>query len=100
MSTFLSPVSKLLRFFQKSRDQWKAKCREAKQQVKSLKIRLAKMKASRDRWKQRARQPWVVGRSASAETSEPTIKNAAAGPACPSSRRRRSLSAAGATGGR
>ena len=89
MGSFLSPVSKLMPFFQKSRDKWKAKCRESKKEVKSLKIRLAKMKASRDLWKQRARQS--VGEIASA-ASEPTIKNPASGPTGPSSRRCRSLS--------
>jgi hypothetical protein len=48
---FLSPISKLLRFFHRSRDQWKAKCKAAKQENKSLKYRLAKMTESRDRWK-------------------------------------------------
>jgi hypothetical protein len=98
MSSFLSPASKLLRFFQKSRDKWKAKCRQSKKEVKSLKIRLAKMKASRDRWKQRAQQS--VEAIASAETGEPTIKNPASGPSGPSSRRCRSLSTAGAASSR
>ena len=48
---YKSPIKKLVRFFEKSRDQWKAKCQAAKQEKKSLKIRLAKMKESRDRWK-------------------------------------------------
>jgi hypothetical protein len=52
---YRSPVSKLLRFFQRSRDQWKSKCQVAKQENKSLKVRLAKMKESRDRWKAKAR---------------------------------------------
>jgi hypothetical protein len=41
----------LLRFFCRSRDQWKAKCKEAKRENKSLKYRLAVMTESRDRWK-------------------------------------------------
>jgi len=96
---FLSPVSKLLRFFCKSRDQWKAKCKVAKKEVNSLKIRLAAMKASRDRWKQRAREPVAVAGIASAQTNEPTTKNAAACPAYPSPRRR-NLAAAGSRRGR
>lgn len=51
---YRSPVSKLLRFFRRSRDQWKSKCKVAKQENKSLKIRLAKMTKSRDRWKAKA----------------------------------------------
>jgi hypothetical protein len=52
---FRSPVSKLLRFFHRSRDKWKAKCKAAKRENKSLKYRLAKMTESRDRWKAEVR---------------------------------------------
>jgi hypothetical protein len=52
---YRSPISKLLRFFRRSRDQWKAKCQAAKKENKSLKIRLAKMKESRDRWRAKAK---------------------------------------------
>ena len=52
--SFRSPLKKLLRFFHRSRDQWKEKCKEAKRQNKSLRICLAKMKEKRDRWKTRA----------------------------------------------
>jgi len=34
--TYKSPVRKLARFFEKSRDQWKAKCLEAKATAKGL----------------------------------------------------------------
>ena len=37
---YRSPISKLLRFFCGSRDKWKAKCKEAKRENKSLKYRL------------------------------------------------------------
>lgn len=53
--SYRSPVAKLLRFFCRSRDQWKDKCKTAKRENKSLKTRLAKMKESRDRWKAEAR---------------------------------------------
>ncbi len=52
---FISPISKLLRFFRRSRDQWKAKCKAAKRENKSLKYRLAKMTENRDRWKAEVR---------------------------------------------
>jgi len=52
---YRSPVSKLLRFFRQSRDNWKGKCKAAKRENKSLKTRLAKMTESRDRWKAQAR---------------------------------------------
>ena len=51
---FLSPLAKLVTFFQQSRDKWKEKCKAAKRQNKSLKLCLAKMKESRNRWKDRA----------------------------------------------
>lgn len=53
---YRSPVPKLLRFFCRSRDQWKEKCQKAKQENNSLKIRLAAMKESRDRWKDKAKE--------------------------------------------
>lgn len=53
--SYRSPIAKLLRFFRRSRDQWKDKCRTAKRENKSLKTRLVKMKESRDRWKAEAR---------------------------------------------
>ena len=52
---YRSPISKLVRFFRRSRDNWKSKCKVAKRENKSLKTRLAKMKESRDRWKAQAR---------------------------------------------
>ena len=61
--SYRSPVSKLLPFFRKSRNKWKAKCKAAKRENKSLKTRLAKMKESRDRWKTKARD-LKEGRSA------------------------------------
>ena len=48
---FRSPISKLLRFFCRSRDKWNAKCKAAKRENKSLKYRLAVMMESRNRWK-------------------------------------------------
>jgi hypothetical protein len=51
---YRSPISKLLRFFLGSRDKWKAKCKAAKRENKSLKYCLAKMRENRDRWKAEA----------------------------------------------
>jgi uncharacterized protein YdaU (DUF1376 family) len=53
---FRSPTSKLVAFFERSRDGWRQKCKEVRKQLKSLKIRHAKLKASRDYWKRKARQ--------------------------------------------
>lgn len=52
--SYRSPLTKLVNFFQRSRDKWKEKCKTAKRENKSLKQCLAKMKESRDRWKARA----------------------------------------------
>jgi hypothetical protein len=53
---YTSPVSKLARFFEKSRDQWKAKCREAKRMLKRLKSRNRFLQKSRDQWRQKAQR--------------------------------------------
>jgi len=53
---YKSPVRKLARFFEKSRDQWKAKCRAAKTMVKRLKSRVRFLEESRERWKKRAKE--------------------------------------------
>ena len=54
-SSYKSPTYKLLAFFEKSRDKWKAKCLEAKRENRSLKYCLTKMTEKRDRWKAKAR---------------------------------------------
>jgi hypothetical protein len=74
---YRSPISNLLRFFCRSRDKWKAKCKEAKRENKSLKYRLAKMTESRDRWKAEVR---CLRRSVPEETAqggEEPLKNRA-----------------------
>lgn len=53
---YKSSVRKLARFFEKSRDQWKVKCREAKATIKYLKNRVRFLEESRDRWKIRAQE--------------------------------------------
>ena len=53
---YRSPARKLLSFFPKSRDKWKAKCMEAKRENRSLKYCLAKMTEKRDRWKAKTRE--------------------------------------------
>jgi hypothetical protein len=53
---YKSPVRKLAHFFEKSRDQWKAKCREAKRMIRLLKSRICFLEKSRDRWRQRAKE--------------------------------------------
>jgi len=53
---YKSPVRKLARFFEKSRDQWKAKCREAKTTIKYLKNRVRFLEESREHWKSQAQE--------------------------------------------
>jgi hypothetical protein len=55
-SSYRSPLRKLLRFFSGSRDRWKAKCKEAKRENKSLKYRLSVMTENRNRWKAEVRR--------------------------------------------
>ena len=53
---FTSPLRKLVRFFQKSRDAWKAKCQEAKKNCKKLSNQTRAVEKSRDHWKEVARR--------------------------------------------
>lgn len=50
---YKSPQRKLVRFFAKSRDQWKGKCRVAKAGLKTLKKKLQRGEARHQRWKSR-----------------------------------------------
>jgi hypothetical protein len=74
---YRSPISKLLRFFCGSRDKWKAKCKAAKRENKSLKYCLAKMKESRDRWKSQARDAVKNAQVEVASVEEETAKKPA-----------------------
>jgi hypothetical protein len=69
---YKSPVRKLARFFERSRDQWKAKCREAKETIKYLKKRGHFLEESRDRWKSRAQE--LEARVKQMETTERELK--------------------------
>jgi hypothetical protein len=51
---FKSPVRVLAAFFQKSRDNWKQKCMEAKAELKRWKVRGADVGKSRDAWRSKA----------------------------------------------
>ncbi len=54
--TYKSPIRKLVRFFEKSRDQWKAKCLEAKATAKGLKHRIGYLEQSKMEWKTKAKE--------------------------------------------
>jgi hypothetical protein len=51
---YSSPTYKLLAFFEKSRDRWKAKALERQQRIRQLEKRLAELQASRRQWKAKA----------------------------------------------
>ena len=53
LEPYKSPRRKLLRFFEKSRDQWKDKCLEAKAAVKRLQNRVRFLEKSKDRLQHR-----------------------------------------------
>lgn len=53
---YLSSPRKLARFFERSRDIWKARCGEAKYRVKLLHTKVADLQKSRDRWKGETKQ--------------------------------------------
>jgi predicted nuclease with TOPRIM domain len=53
---YLSSPRKLARFFERSRDIWKARCGKSKHRLKLLHTKVADLHKSRDRWKGETRQ--------------------------------------------
>jgi chromosome segregation ATPase len=53
---YLSPVRKLVRFFEQSRNRWKKRCLTAQARTKRLSNRVRQLEASRELWKERAQQ--------------------------------------------
>ena len=53
--TYKSPDYKLLPFFHRSRDGWKAKAQDRNLRIKRLKNRVAALEESRRKWKEKAR---------------------------------------------
>ena len=54
--TFKSPVMKLVRFFELSRDKWKAKHHKVKQELKLMGNQVRAVEKSRVHWKEVAQQ--------------------------------------------
>ena len=54
--SYSSPVHKLLRFFKKSRDQWKNKCRKAKAKIKEQRRRIKVLETRQKELKQRIQE--------------------------------------------
>ena len=53
---FSSPVHKLVRFFERSRDRWKAKHRELKKRCKYLANQRRAVEKSREHWRSRVQE--------------------------------------------
>lgn len=53
---YKSPQRKLVRFFEKSRNQWKAKCLDAKATVKGLNNRMRFLQRSKAHWKSQVKE--------------------------------------------
>ncbi len=54
LDRFASPTSKLVRFFQGSRDRWKAKQQQLRKECKLLSNQTRAVEKSRAEWRQRA----------------------------------------------
>lgn len=54
--SYKSPQRKLVSFFEKSRNQWKARCHKAKSKVKQLKNKVRFLEESRQQWKNRTKE--------------------------------------------
>ena len=53
---YKSPTKKLVRFFEKSRDNWKRKYKETKKTVRYLTYKMRSLERSRDNWKKKAQE--------------------------------------------
>ena len=53
---YRTPQKKLCRFFERSRNQWKQKCLDAKLRLKRLHTKVADLTASREKWKTEAKE--------------------------------------------
>ena len=54
MDTFKTPVARLSRLFQKSRDAWKAKALDKQRRLRAAQVKIRDLEASRAYWKDRA----------------------------------------------
>ncbi len=56
MQGFACSAERLVRWFKKSRDQWKARATEKQKRIKSLNVKVRDLLCSRDYWKTKAKQ--------------------------------------------
>jgi septal ring factor EnvC (AmiA/AmiB activator) len=52
--SYRSPARVLARFFERSRDLWKAKYKELQQRIKAFRTEIRDLRRSRDRWRAKA----------------------------------------------
>ncbi len=74
---YKSPKRKLVRFFEKSRDQWKLKCSDAKAMVKRQRNRIRFLEASKEKWKTKAielEKELARMKAEANQTSQPEVK--------------------------
>jgi hypothetical protein len=81
---FRSPKRTLARAFRLSRDRWKAKATQRREQLRDLKVRLRDVEVSRDLWKQKALYLQEQLDHRSGLSSAPGTEDAAADSAPPS----------------
>ena len=55
-SDFKTPAKGLVRFFKKSRDNWKRKYMDTKREIKRFKNQASDMRKSREMWKERSKE--------------------------------------------
>ena len=56
MKIFKTATDRLVRYFEKSRDAWKARALQKQQQLRSLEIKVRDLSVSRDYWKKKAKE--------------------------------------------
>ena len=83
METFKSPVARLARLFQTSRDAWKAKALDKQRRLRAAQIKIRDLEASRAQWKARA---LAAEAEAARRDPEPTPTAEASEPDAPAQR--------------
>jgi hypothetical protein len=81
METFKSPVARLARLFQTSRDAWKAKALDKQRRLRAAQVKIRDLEASRAQWKERA-----LAAEAARRDAEPTPTAEAGEPDAPAQR--------------
>jgi len=56
MKIFKTATNRLVRYFEKSRDAWKARALQKQQQLRALEIKVRDLSVSRDYWKKKVKE--------------------------------------------